>query len=561
MTFRRGRERSPSPLERFDSRGGGFFGASDTQLRRGSSNPRGQQRRRASLRHDVGGHGGPSRHSRKRPLPQHSASDNDRRSLGKAFHLSASSLFSRRSTARQGNGHRGRNGHSSHGHIQNGVRDGRAPPPHALPHGRPRGRRRSHSGGPEGTFYDDLSIESGALADRSDHYASSHYFGHRGGRRRTTGDAGDSPQFTINSEHVSRRRLPPLPDSPYDASDLTLDQEPNDFALPPGHVLSSRSDAWLALAFSSAVALFSLAATSSGPDGRSEAARGALAGIALIMSGSLAAAVAYRYRPSRRWITKTLSAVDELNHPSLRVVTAELVLALVVLTVQFAVDSALLSPSSGLALSGSSGMWDANLYLSSWAASSAASFVAADAATARDPAGAHPAECTPSDPVGRGFALLLLASTGLLGCSLAPPPGGGVGPVPLVLGGLGMVLPLLRLGLACLEVRLEDEIRRGLRHHSTNVHRGLISGMLSLTSLVCFVVNAHFVAMDGAGGTGGWSGGGGPPLVAPGARPVNVIFASWLCLLVSLYLCVRHVELYFVPGSRQVSFLFYPGYI
>mmetsp|Transcript_32450 Transcript_32450/g.68234 ORF Transcript_32450/g.68234 Transcript_32450/m.68234 type:complete len:773 (-) Transcript_32450:187-2505(-) len=73
-----------------------------------------------------------------------------------------------------------------------------------------------------------------------------------------------------------------------------------------------------------------------------------------------------------------------------------------------------------------------------------------------------------------------------------------------------------------------------------------ISTALSVTSLIFYSINAAFMTSPISPAQQGME------MMSDQQPPANVYFSSWICFALSLYLCIRHVEVFLVPASQRV---------
>lgn len=315
------------------------------------------------------------------------------------------------------------------------------------------------------------------------------------------------------------------------------------FSVPPDRVLSPRADAWLLLSLTSVACAASLSVASPAA-WRSTPESAALGCAGTSAALSLCVAAGFRYGPSRDGLTRPPGG----GAGPLARATPELAVAVLTFALWLITSALVLRPAGQMAVARTE-IWNANLYFATWASASLASFLAADLVTSHHPSGGMlPRESSllMGNAIPRGWALLFVASASLLACSAALGSGeacaGALGEardacrttaVGIAFGALGMVLPAGYRAVSLLD--RGGDPAEGAAGSNSKLH--LASTALSVASFICYSVNAAFVTS---------------PEPAPGkGEPCNVYFSSWACFAISLYLCVRHAEVYLVPGSTR----------
>jgi len=246
----------------------------------------------------------------------------------------------------------------------------------------------------------------------------------------------------------------------------------------------------------------------------------------------------------------------------------EFAIAIVVLLINIFASGLVFQPSSYMAVSLSE-IWNTNLFFATWITASLSSYLVADLITVHDDSGLLPKECSlvMGNAISRSWILMFIATISLLvfsltlkigpSCSdMAMDPSSACSStiVGIVVGGLGILFPGGYLTISLLD-------REDAANHARNLAmskqknpiiseapltaqstRNLVSAGLSVISLICYSINAALMTSPG------------PPqgLMSEQQPPANVYVNSWICFSLSLYLCIRHVEVYLVPGSQRV---------
>jgi len=306
-------------------------------------------------------------------------------------------------------------------------------------------------------------------------------------------------------------------------------------------ILSPRADIWLFLFLSSCASTASLSVASPAA-WRSTTERVALAAMGTSTAVSLCVAVGFRYRPSRGSLTKPL--VDEN-------ITLELAVAMGTLAL-WLLSAALVFQSSGYMAVAETEIWNTNLFFATWISASFASYLVADLLTVENASGVLPREYSMvmGNAISRAWVLLFIASVSLLAFSITLRSGESCSGllietnvcqmtiVGIIFGIVGMVLPGGYLLVRSLN--RHSSLRGQNTPPMTNApksKRNLLSTLLSITSFISFSINAAFVTS--------------PTPQLGMSEPCNVYFSSWICFAISLYLCIRHAEVYLVPGSTR----------
>jgi len=176
----------------------------------------------------------------------------------------------------------------------------------------------------------------------------------------------------------------------------------------------------------------------------------------------------------------------------------------------------------------------ANLFYATWISFALSSYIVADLATIDDTSGVVPYHYSPTNQASRSWILLLIASLVLLSFSLE------VGTGKVCSGGIlqdanvcrytiaGMVFGFLGV-LASLGYLLVERVFPD-NHQSLGI-------MLSVAVTISFAINAGLLTSPGS----------------PGSEPSNLYWASWICLALSFYLCVCHVEMYMASKTTPTK--------
>jgi len=199
-------------------------------------------------------------------------------------------------------------------------------------------------------------------------------------------------------------------------------------------------------------------------------------------------------------------------------------------------------------------IWNTNLFFGSWISIFSAVYLVADLITVRNPSGLLPKECSlvMGNAIPRGWVLSFVASLALFVFGTGKNGNGDRAVSAIVFGFLGILLSFIYLLITLLERQSRQSNNSSSNsnindlHNSKDGNKGkmmsnnnmnnmpkarVVSSLLSITSLLCFSINVAF-------GT-----------APPSSSSCNVYFSSWICFAISLYLCIRHAELYLVPGS------------
>jgi len=334
--------------------------------------------------------------------------------------------------------------------------------------------------------------------------------------------------------------------------------DPHPFFIASDAMLSPRADVWIFLFLSSCASTASLSASSPAA-WRTFAESAALACMGSSTAVSICVAAGFRYRPSRRTLTRPF-LFRLLRSTSMTTTTTMLTLelAVAVLTLGLWLVSAGLvfrqSPRGNMAVAQME-IWNTNLFFGSWISTASAAYLVADLITVRNPSGLLPRECSlvMGNAIPRGWALCFVASLALFVFGLGKNgDDGGSAVSAIVFGIVGTLLSLIYL-LFTLQERQSNESSNDSQNNSTEQNAGrvmsnmpkgrVVSSLLSVTSLLCFSIN---VAL----GTS-----------PPSSSSCNVYFSSWTCFAISLYLCIRHAEAYLVPASaREITTLAQEGH-
>ena len=312
------------------------------------------------------------------------------------------------------------------------------------------------------------------------------------------------------------------------------------FATPEGYEVVTRGWVWGYLAVTSAGCLgcLSMPGDRSGTDDLVGTAWCVAASVVLMLLGGCLA-VGMRYGPSRRWLTV-------VGKGNVLPVTRETTLCLLASVLQMSTAAVVFDPESGLGVTEGGTLWNASLFLFSWASSCAVSWLAVDVVTAEDKSGLLPVDRVPvSNRTGRLFGLTFVAGAALLSFSLAVQMdcadlNGDVARecrltnIGSVSGIVGMFVPTLYVGLNVLASvdrrRQERDLfdPRTVRPSTT---------LLASASFVTACVNAAFLtnSVDEYGGV-----------------HANLYAVSWTYLAVALALLLGQVDQHLLPD--------YPSY-
>ena len=336
------------------------------------------------------------------------------------------------------------------------------------------------------------------------------------------------------------------------------------FQIPRNTVLQSRGSYTYCYLF-----LFTVVATISVGDMssvRSSAAeRGSIALLSICTILTFGIAVAYRYRPLREYITYECNinieswsiilccCLDDIQRGRSRsggyhcyYYTIEGVLSSILLLLYVISSGIILNPTNGLAISSNNEIWNTNLFFSMWSSLCLACYIMADLITASgivsSDGGVLPREVREVmavNAVERGWMMLFFATISLLASSTST--------MGLTFGILGMIYCSIYYIVCLWERRRFDSFmfhsRRRSGHHQVLLppksYKNIISSVLSGIATICYIINVAFVTFTRHQEYGMTS------------HPANVYVSSWLCLGISVYLCIQHGTMYLVPSSQR----------
>ena len=244
------------------------------------------------------------------------------------------------------------------------------------------------------------------------------------------------------------------------------------------------------------------------------------------------------------------------------VITLEFVLSSLIFILLVISGGIILSPNNTLAVDDNGTIWNGNLYFSTWVSVCLIIYILADLVTTSDNdgggGGGYVGGLVPRvymnymdvNAISRAWILLFIGTISLLVFSsiYSSSSEGTASIVGITFGTLGLVL-CLTYWLACF-IDKKRRVTWSRAASSTqesqspkSSKKNLISSVLSVLAFICYSINVAFVTSSGSYYRG--------MIYYQEEHPANVYFVSWTCFGISLYLCMRHAEMYFVPGSQQ----------